>query len=104
MDRNCKNREDEIRHAVNLEELREIEESVPMTLGERDRLRRWVYRGNDPSANPWRYRYEDGREMHYIDAYHHHLRVIWGEFYKPYYIVGIAPYEERKVKNGNLFE
>lgn len=48
--------------------LREFEETVPMTLPERNALRRWVRGGHDINSNPWGYCYGDGWEMSYLDA------------------------------------
>jgi len=70
-----------------LEEMHEMEETIPMTLSERNRVRKWVYSGHTVRENPWRYKDSDGYELNYLDAYHHHLEEIWGEFYRPFYRV-----------------
>lgn len=72
---------------IRLEELHEMEELVPMTLPERNRLRNWVYRGHSVSQNPWHYRDRMGYELNYLDGYHRHLAEMWGDFYRPFYKV-----------------
>lgn len=81
-------------HSLCLEELHEMEEFIPMTLPERERVRKWVYSGHSVSENPWKYRDRYGFELNYLDAYHKHLECKWGEFYHPFYKV-IRTTEER---------
>ena len=88
-------------HAVRLEELHEMEEFIPMTLPERERVRKWVYSGHSVSENPWKYHDCYGCELNYLDAYHKHLENIWGEFYRPFYKVIRADEEpEERFKGG----
>ena len=42
---------DSIDYQVNLVALQEMEEAVPMTLRERQCLRKWVYKGNEVESN-----------------------------------------------------
>ena len=79
--------ESDMAHQIHLEELNEMEMIVPMTLIERQRLRRWVYSGHGVDSNPWHYKDEGGYEMNYLDAYHRNLAETWGEFYRPCYLV-----------------
>ena len=44
---------DLIEREINLEELNEMEDLVPMTRPDRNRLRRWVYSGHSVDENPW---------------------------------------------------
>ena len=81
-------------HSLCLEELHEMEEFIPMTLPERERVRKWVYSGHSVSENPWKYRDRYGFELNCLDAYHKHLECKWGEFYHPFYKV-IRTTEER---------
>lgn len=67
-----KNDRDPIDHMVDLETLREMEEVLPMTVYERNSLRSWVYRGNDPERNPWGYCDTDGWPKNYLNAYRYH--------------------------------
>ena len=46
---------DSIDYQVNLAALQEMEEAVPMTLRERQYLRKWVHKGNEVESNPWNY-------------------------------------------------
>ena len=52
--------EDWLNRYVNLETMREMEESIPMLPVERTALRRWTNQGNNPETNPWGYLDEDG--------------------------------------------
>jgi len=72
-------------HAIHLEELHEMEEFIPMTLMERNRLRNWVYSGHSVNENPWHNKDSMGYEMNYVDGYRRHLEEKWGEFYRPFY-------------------
>lgn len=82
---------------IRLEELHEMEEFIPMTTPERNRVRKWVYSGHSVNSNPWHYKDVHGYEMDYLDGYHRHLAEKWGEYYRPFYRVvrtdGL-PYEE----------
>ena len=78
---------DPIDHEVNLEELNEMEDFVPMTRPERNRLRRWVYSGHSIGENPWSYKDEDGYPMNYLDALHRRYKETWGDYYRPFYLV-----------------
>ena len=61
-------------YAVNLQSLHEMEELVPMTLHERECLRRWVKNGHDVDSNPWHYFESDNLEMNYLKA----RRILFG--------------------------
>lgn len=74
-------------HEIHLEELREVEEVVPMTTPDRNRLRRWVYTGHSTDTNPWNYLDEDGEQMSFIEALYRHRKEMWGQYYEPFYIV-----------------
>ena len=78
---------DPIEHEVNIEELNEMEDFVPMTRPERTRLRRWVYSGQSVRKNPWNYKDKDGYPMNYLDALHRRYKETWGEYYRPFYLV-----------------
>jgi len=60
---------DTIDYQVNLVELHEMEESVPMTLSERHAIRKWVHRGNDIESNPWDYRDGDEAQLNFLEAF-----------------------------------
>ena len=77
----------QIEKECRLEELHDMEYFVPMTLPERNRLRKWVYNGHSVDSNPWHYTDEHGYELNYLDAYHRRLSDVWGEFYRPFYLV-----------------
>ncbi|MGI6057355.1 MAG: DDE-type integrase/transposase/recombinase [Bilifractor sp.] len=64
-----------------------MEEVVPMTTPDRNRLRRWVYSGHSTDTNPWNYLDEDGNKMNFIDALYCHRKEMWGEYYESFYIV-----------------
>ncbi len=51
-----------------LRELREFENTYPMTLSERKEVHKWVSDGNCIHTNPWFRSYENGCEMNYLDA------------------------------------
>lgn len=57
-----------MQHALQLELLRELEETVPMTLSEREKVRDWVYYGNDIETNPWGYTDAAGYPLSYLAA------------------------------------
>lgn len=52
-----------IDYQVNLVVLQEMEETVPMTLRERQCLRKWVRKGNEVESNPWNYMDSDGMPL-----------------------------------------
>ena len=58
-----------IDYQINLEELQEMEEAVPMTLRERSGLRSWVHKGNEVDSNPWGYTDSDGLPLNYLQAF-----------------------------------
>lgn len=53
---------------IRLEALRELEEDIPMTLPERDKVRRWVRSGHDVETNPWGYTDGEGYPLNYLEA------------------------------------
>lgn len=60
---------DSIDYQVNLVALQEMEEAVPMTLRERQCLRKWVRKGNEVESNPWNYMDSDGMPLNYLQAF-----------------------------------
>lgn len=56
-------------YQINLETLREMEDLVPMTLHERNAIRKWVHSGHDPESNPWGYFDADGESVNFIEAF-----------------------------------
>ena len=58
-----------IDYQINKEALREMEEDVPMTLHERESIRKWVKHGHEIESNPWDYYDSDGYMMNYLQAY-----------------------------------
>lgn len=72
---------------IRLEELHEMEEFIPMTAPERNRIRKWVYSGHSVDSNPWHYKDAYGYELNYLDGYHRHLAEKWGDYYRPFYKV-----------------
>jgi len=50
------------------QELRDFENTYPLTLGERKEVRKWVSDGNSINTNPWFYYFDNGYEMNYLDA------------------------------------
>jgi len=56
-------------YRVNLYALSEMEECVPMTKPERDKVRKWVRSGYELDYNPWNYLDEYGDHMNYLRAY-----------------------------------
>lgn len=56
-------------YQLNMEALREMEEIVPMTLHERNAIRRWVHQGHDVESNPWDYRDGDGLHINFLQAF-----------------------------------
>lgn len=67
-------RDKSIDHQLHLEELREMENIVPMTLSERDHIRKWVRQGHSIDDNPWDLYDSAGIPMNYLRAH----RVIFG--------------------------
>ena len=60
---------DSFDYKINLESFREMEDCVPMTLPERNALRRWVNKGYDLESNPWNSADEFGHPLNYLQAY-----------------------------------
>lgn len=58
-----------IDYQINLEALREMEESVPMTLRERKCLRRWAHKGHDVDTNPWNCTDSDGFPLNFLQTF-----------------------------------
>ncbi len=67
-----KNERDHIDHMIDLETMKEMEETLLMNSIERKSFHSWVYQGNDPEKNPWGYSDEDGWPMNYLEAYRYH--------------------------------
>lgn len=66
-------------HSFNLEELNEMETFVPMTLYERNRLRRWVYSGHSVHDNPWNYYNRMfGYRLDYLEGLRRYLTIKYG--------------------------
>lgn len=51
-----------------MDTLREFEEAIPMSLSERDKVRRWVRSNHDVETNPWNYTDEDDYPLNYLEA------------------------------------
>ena len=49
-------------------QLRDFENTYPMTLSERKEVHKWVSDENSINTNPWYWYYENGNEMNYLDA------------------------------------
>ena len=64
----------------NMDAMHEMEEFVPMTRSERDRLHDWVWYGNDINTNPWKIFEPDGTSMCFLKA----LRVRQGCSHGPW--------------------
>ncbi len=58
-----------IDYQVNIQALQEMEEVVPMTIWERNSLRKWVRQGHELESNPWDYSDEDGYPLNYLQAF-----------------------------------
>lgn len=58
-----------IDYQVNMQALSEMELYVPMTLCERNALRRWAKKGHDLDTNPWNSVDEYGYPLNYLQAY-----------------------------------
>lgn len=67
-------------YANNYEALREMEETIPMTLSERVQLRKWVKNGHDIDSNPWEYYESDGENICFLKA----LRIRFGAAHGPW--------------------
>ncbi|HVI40463.1 MAG TPA: hypothetical protein VM577_07375 [Anaerovoracaceae bacterium] len=50
------------------QELRDFENTYPMTLREKKEVHKWVSDGNRIYTNPWHWYYENGNGMNYPDA------------------------------------
>lgn len=73
-------RRNSVDYEINLEALHEMEEFVPMTLNERNRLRGWVKAGHDIDSNPWHYLEDNGAEMNFLKAF----RILYGSSHGPW--------------------
>lgn len=58
-----------IDHQFNIRALEEMELTIPMTVPERNNLRRWVRQGHEPDSNPWDYRDADGVLLNFLQAF-----------------------------------
>ena len=58
-----------IDYKISMDNLRWMEEVVPMTRSERLSLRSWVMQGNDIESNPWDLRDLDGMQLNYLEAF-----------------------------------
>lgn len=58
-----------IDYKITMDNLRWIEDVVPMTRSERISLRTWVRQGHDFESNPWDYRDLDGMQLNYLQAF-----------------------------------
>ena len=58
-----------IDYQVNLWTLHEMEEVVPMTLYERESIRKWVRSGHEVESNPWGFLDSDGYPLNYLQAF-----------------------------------
>lgn len=50
------------------QEMKDFENTYPMTPSERKEVNKWVSNGNCIYTNPWYWYYENGNEMNYLDA------------------------------------
>ena len=57
-----------IEQQIRLEALHELEEDIPMTLSERNKVRSWVHSGHDVESNPWGYTDGEGYQLNYLEA------------------------------------
>ena len=64
---------DPVDHALDVTDLHEMEENIPMLSSERKSLRYWVYTGHSPETNPWHFTDSSGWELNYLEAYRRHL-------------------------------
>ncbi len=69
-----------IDYQANLEAMYQLENVVPMTLQERDALRRWVRNGHDIDSNPWHYFESDRSQMTFLKA----RRILFGASHGPW--------------------
>ena len=58
-----------IDYKISMDNLRWMEDIVPMTRSERLSLRSWVMQGNDIDSNPWELRDLDGMQLNYLEAF-----------------------------------
>lgn len=58
-----------IDYQLNLLELEEMEELVPMTRKERSCIRKWVKSGHSVESNPWNFLDSDGYQLNYLQAF-----------------------------------
>lgn len=58
-----------IDYQINIEALREMEELVPMTIHERNAVRKWVKNGHELDSNPWDYYDSDNSPLNFIQAF-----------------------------------
>lgn len=61
-----------IDYQINILSLNEMEEVVPMTLEERNRIRGWVKHGHPLDSNPWNYLDGDGYQLNFLQAFRLH--------------------------------
>ena len=57
----------ERKHTIR-QELRDFENTYPMTLSEKKEVHKWISDGNSIYTNPWYWYYGNGNEMNYLDA------------------------------------
>ena len=75
-----------IDYQINIQSLEEMEEVVPMTIGERGALRQWVRQGHELDSNPWNYSDADGYPLNYLQAFrlnHGYLSGPWDDWKGP---------------------
>lgn len=56
-------------YQITMDNLRWIDDVIPMTRPERRSLHAWVIDGNDIDSNPWDYRDEYGMPLSYLQAF-----------------------------------
>ncbi len=61
-----------IDYQVNILALEEMEGIVPMTIRERNALRKWVRTGHELESNPWQDIDSDGIPLNYLQAFRLH--------------------------------
>ena len=62
-------RRNTIDYQITMDNLRWIEDVIPMTRSERRSLRSWVIDGHEIDSNPWEYRDECGILLPYLQAF-----------------------------------
>ena len=72
---------------INIMEMYEFEEFMPMTSLERKKMREWVYSGYSVDENPWGYEDRNGYPINFIEALRLNKKIEWGECYHPCYLV-----------------